>query len=161
MRHTPRATLLTTLYVLVIAALLALTTTNLLAGTLAPLTAAPPSADAASRVNGAAPVSTEGFSHHWTTPAVAAPTGGGEVVTPPQPPQPEPFVVELKLIGTFVGTDSDALSSAMLRDPTSGQTFTLGVGERIRDDARVVRIEHGAVVLERDDAARLVLPISG
>ena len=41
MRHTPRATLLTTLYVLVIAALLALTTTNLLAGTLAPLTAAP------------------------------------------------------------------------------------------------------------------------
>ena len=70
-------------------------------------------------------------------------------------------MVELKLIGTFVGTDSDALSSAMLRDPTSGQTFTLGVGERIRDDARVVRIEHGAVVLERDDAARLVLPISG
>lgn len=71
----------------------------------------------------------------------------------PPPEQIEKSRLPVTLIGTFAANEP-SLSRATLHDRESKETLVVGIGDQVEDQALVVRIEQGRVVLRENGATR-------
>lgn len=74
----------------------------------------------------------------------------------PEPPQPQTLErsrLPVTLLGTFAANEP-SLSRATLHDRESKETLVVGIGDEIEDQALVMRIERGRVVLRENGALR-------